>query len=49
VSKLDDSAPLDGGRVVTHSSEAPPGTRIAVRLAHGRLTAGVELSEPSEE
>ena len=43
VSRLDDSS------VVTHTRQAPAGTQIAIRLAQGRLTAGVQTSEPPDE
>jgi exodeoxyribonuclease VII large subunit len=36
----------DGGGVVVDSAQAPPGTRLHVRLARGELTARVERDEP---
>jgi exodeoxyribonuclease VII large subunit len=36
----------DGGGVVVDPADAPPGTRLHVRLARGELTARVERTEP---
>jgi exodeoxyribonuclease VII large subunit len=36
----------ESGRVVRHAAEAPPGTEVEARLAHGRLRARVLAAKP---